>query len=43
MAAEADAGEFAWAFPEWEEVHTVDGAAEVEMRVTKTASGYRNS
>jgi len=40
--AEADAAECAWAFLEWEEVHTEDEGAEAETRATKTASGCRS-
>jgi hypothetical protein len=42
-AEEADVAECAWAFPEWEEVHTEVGGAEAEAKATKTGSGCRNS
>ncbi len=41
-AEEAGVAECAWAFLEWEEVHTEDEGAEAETRATKTASGCRS-
>jgi len=41
-AEEADGEECAWAFLEWEEVHTADEGAEAETKATKTARGCRN-